>query len=126
MSKRLDRKKRRALDRLERKMNRKIEKRVREDLPTCSWPECESQSTHLLMEKDSLKVYAKTKDRKDIRLWGACDMHHRLMARALQSQGVDIQVATGRAILHLGEVEAVQSDSSDQDETSTPLTPESG
>ena len=104
-----------------RKMNRKIQKRIQEDMPPCSYPECGASGTHLIVTKLSLAIYKKTKDRKDIRFWVGCATHHSLIAHGVKwAENVDVQVMTAEAILHLGEAEEVPNGSSDPDATTTP------
>lgn len=88
-------------------MQKRLDKRLQEDMPPCSDKECGRIATHLIVTKDSLKIYSQTKDRRDIRMWAGCADHYQFIAQATRWEGVDVQVVTARALLHLGEVEAV-------------------
>lgn len=104
---------RRKAQRAQAKMNRKLDERLAEDMPPCSFMgigSCTNLSTHLIVTLDSLIVYGASRDRKDILLWGGCNLHQEIIAKAVKSQGYDVQVMTARALAHLGEVAAVPSD----------------
>ena len=86
-------------------MNQKLDRHLAQDMPGCSYPECAAQSTHLIVQVDTLKIYQVTRDRKDIKLWAGCDQHQSIIAHGVKWQGHDVQVMTARALAHLGELE---------------------